>query len=667
MAEKPKSVMLCDCENTMTLDADAVAKALGLDGRPAVNTQLCRAQLDNFRDRLAKGEPFIVGCTQEAPLFDEIRAESGADTDITYTNIRERAGWSEQGSKAAPKIAALLAEAALDIPSASTVAYKSEGVCLVYGRDETAIEAARQLAGRLTVTVLLSKPADIVPPRIIDVPLFRGTVKAAKGHLGAFEIIVDDYAPAAVSSRGALGFEPARNGAASTCDLILDLTGDAPLFPAAEMRDGYFNPDPGNPAAVQRALFELADLIGEFEKPRYIDFDASLCAHSRSKLTGCTRCRCGGCNSVCPTGAAGYAMPGTTALFERAKTLLSAYRDAGGARPVLLLHDSDHGDEAISMMARFGRGLPANVIPFALNEVTQIGFDFLAGALAYGAARIVILTPPKRRDQLSGLAGQVGLAEALMSGLGYDSGRVLVLTETDPDDIERQLYDLPQCEPAQPSGFIPMGDKRGLIRLAIDHLHKVAPAPVDRIALPPQSPFGAVNIDVAGCTLCLACVGACPTGAMQDNPDSPQLRFQEGACIQCGLCRVTCPENVITLEPRLDFTEASRQALVVKEEEPYECVRCGEPFGTRGTIEKILEQLANKHVMFQDSDAIERIKMCADCRVVSQFDADDNPFTGKGRPLPKTTDDYLREREEIEQARARFKAGEPIDGGNGKD
>jgi ferredoxin len=196
--------------------------------------------------------------------------------------------------------------------------------------------------------------------------------------------------------------------------------------------------------------------------------------------------------------------------------------------------------------------------------------------------------------------------------------------------------------------------------LAIDHLHKVAPAPVDRIALPPQSAFGAVNIDVAGCTLCLACVGACPTGAMQDNPDSPQLRFQEGACIQCGLCRVTCPENVITLEPRLDFTEASRMALVMKEEEPYECVRCGQPFGTRGTIEKIVEQLANKHSMFQNEETIERIKMCADCRVTSQFESNDNPFAGKDRPIPRTTDDYLRERAEIEEARARFKAGKPI-------
>jgi ferredoxin len=680
MAEQPKSVMLCDCEHTMTL----AALAKGLDGQPVVNTQLCRAQLDNFRDRLAKGAPFIVACTQEAPLFDEIRAESGIDIDITYTNIRERAGWSAQGSDVAPKIAALLAEAALDIPSAPVVAYKSEGVCLVYGRDETAIDAARQLADHLSVTVLLSKPADIVPPRIIDVPIFRGTVSAAKGYLGAFEIIVDDYAPAAVSSRGALTFEAARNGAVSTCDLILDLSGNAPLFPAAQMRDGYFNPDSGNPAAVQRALFDLSGLTGEFEKPRYIDFDASLCAHSRSNLTGCTRCLdicpasaitpdgdsvaidpyicggCGGCNSVCPTGAASYAMPAAAALFERAKTLLTAYRGAGGVRPVLLLHDTDHGEETISMMARFGRGLPANVIPFALNEVTQTGFDFLTGALAYGAAQIVILTPPKARDHLSGLAGQVGMAEALMSGLGYGSGRVLVLTETDPDVIETQLYDLPPLEPAQPSGFIPMGDKRGLIRLAIDHLHKVAPAPVDRIALPPQSAFGAVNIDVAGCTLCLACVGACPTGAMQDNPDSPQLRFQEGACIQCGLCRVTCPENVITLEPRLDFTEASRMALVMKEEEPYECVRCGQPFGTRGTIEKIVEQLANKHSMFQNEETIERIKMCADCRVTSQFESNDNPFAGKDRPIPRTTDDYLRERAEIEEARARFKAGKPI-------
>jgi hypothetical protein len=259
--DRKKRFALCDCEHSMTLDADVLAKALGLDRAPAINTQLCRAQLANFEALLGEGGPFVTACTQEAPLFQEVLSARPDGPEVTFANIRERAGWSAEGGHATAKIAALLAEAALDIPPVPTVTMKSDGVCLVYGRDETAIEAARQLAGRLDVTLLLTRPDAVLPPRIMDVAIFKGTIAAARGHLGAFEVVVNDYAPLTVSSRAALGFEPARDAAASRCDLILDLTGGAPLFPAPEKRDGYFNPDPGNPAAVQRALFDLADMV----------------------------------------------------------------------------------------------------------------------------------------------------------------------------------------------------------------------------------------------------------------------------------------------------------------------------------------------------------------------------------------------------------------------
>ncbi|HSA83084.1 MAG TPA: 4Fe-4S binding protein, partial [Geminicoccaceae bacterium] len=686
MELKGKRLLVCNCEVSMALDGKALAKACGQSGVAEGHSQLCRAQIASFKEALAGTAPVIVGCTQEAPLFEETRAELGPETAVGYVNIRERAGWAEEGRDALPKIAALLSEAALDMPPTASVSMKSAGECLVYGQGEQALEAAKQVASRLSVTVILTDPQEIIPPRLVDVPIFQGTVVSATGHLGAFELTLDGFAPIVVSSREKLAFERARDGVAVRFDLILDLAGEAPLFPAHAKRDGYFKPDVGNPATVQRALFDLTDLVGEFEKPRYVQFEAELCAHSRSRRTGCTRCLevcpaaailpagdvvaidpylcggCGACHSVCPTGAAGYAYPPATALLERLRTLLTTYRQAGGERPALLVHDDQHGGELISLLSRFGRGLPATVIPFALNEVTQLGLDAILGAFAYGAERLLVLVPPRRRDELTGLEAQFAYAGAALAGLGYGDGHLELVQDDDPDAVESRLFDLPELSARMPAAeFLPMGGKRTLLRMALQELHGSAPAPQDHVPLPEGAPFGRVVVDVNGCTLCLACVGACPTGALVDNPERPQLAFIEDACVQCGLCRSTCPERVIALEPRLNFTDEARQPLVIKQEEPFECIRCGKPFGTRSSIEKIVEKLSAKHSMFMDSTAVDRIRMCDDCRVIVQFEVTDNPLAAGPRPKTRTTDDYLRERAEIEEARRKFEEG----GGNG--
>ena len=684
MEMRGKRVLVCDCDSTMPLEESALTRAcqrVGAEGKAELNTQLCRAQLGNFQRAILGDQPVVVACTQEAPLFREIASEDNPAAQIEFVNIREAAGWSDEAKAATPKIAALLAAAMVEAEPAPLVALSSQGVCLVYGRDERAIEAGRQLAGRLDVTVLLSRPGEVAPPQVMDVPIFKGTIVQAKGHLGGFGITVNDYAPALPSGRSALGFDVARNNAFSECDLILDLTGGTPLFQAAEKRDGYFRPDPGDPAAVQRALFEIADLVGEFDKPRYVKYRPEICAHSRSRKTGCTRCLdvcptgaitsagdvvnidplvcagCGSCASVCPTGAATYQFPAGDSLFERLRTLLGAYREAGGKRATLLLHDGKHGSEMIGALARFGRGLPAHVLPFPLNEVTQVGLDFLAAAFAYGAGQVVFIADPKKRDELSGLAGQIGLAETVLSGLGYGAGRLHLLDDADPEAVEAALYGLAAPAVPMPAGnFLPVGGKRSRAFLALRHLHEKAPEPVDLLALAPGAPFGRVTVDTEGCTLCLACVSACPTGALLDDENRPWLGFREDACVQCGLCRATCPEKVIALEPRLNFTNAAMSAVTLNEDEPFECIRCGKPFGVRKSIERIAGQLAGKHSMFRESAQIDRIRMCEDCRITDQFASGDNPFQLGERPRMRTTDDDLRERE-LARVKANGKPG----------
>ena len=345
MAERPQTVILCSCEDTMPLDAGAVGR--GCRGAKIETAgQLCRAELARFRAAVATGAPLTIGCTQEAPLFTEVAQESKTETDLTFVNVRETAGWSNEAADAGPKMAALIAAAAEKAPEFPFVTLNSEGVILIYGRDEQAIEAANLLKDHLDVTVMITKPAALTPGRVNEFPVVKGTIRSAKGHLGAFEIVVDDFAAAAPSSRGALTFGDARNGAVSRCDIMLDMSGGAPLFTAHDLRDGYLRADPGDPAAVLRAVLKARDLTGTFDKPRYIAFTEELCAHSRSRIVGCRRCLdlcptgaiepagnhvaidanicagCGQCAAVCPTGAAAYALPPADALMRKLRALL---------------------------------------------------------------------------------------------------------------------------------------------------------------------------------------------------------------------------------------------------------------------------------------------------------------------------------------------------------
>jgi ferredoxin len=673
MAEQTRKILICSCERTMPLDEEAVKR--GCQGASLVTAnELCRGELDKFRAAAEGHEPLLVGCTQEAPLFSEL-ADSGPG-EMAFANIRETAGWSKDAGASGPKMAALLAAAAEPVPDIPFVSFKSDGVILIYGRDEQAIQAGALLKEHLDVTVLIKPPAALAPPSVTDFPVVQGRIRTAAGRLGAFKLIVDAYAQPSPSSRDIFRFGLPRDGATSQCDLVLDLSGDPPLFPAGDLRDGYLRADPGDPAAMLRAVLKARDLTGTFDKPRYISFTADICAHSRSKIVGCARCLdlcpagaiapagnhvaidayvcagCGQCAAVCPTGAAAYALPPADVLLRKLRVLLAAYRNAGGVAPVLLIHDEAHGTPLIHALARFGDGLPANVLPLAVNEVTQIGLEAIAAAFAYGTSAMRFLLRAKPRHDVTGLVKTLALAEPILAGLGFGSGRIGTIETDDPESLGEALRSFDFADQvAEAASFMPAGAKRDVLRLALRELHRVAPAPVDMIALPAGAPFGSIEINVAGCTLCLACVSACPTGALSDNPEKPMLRFTEDACVQCGLCKATCPEKVITLTPRLDFRAATATARVLKEEEPFHCIRCGKPFGVKSTIERIAGKLADKHWMFQDSrERLEVIKMCEDCRVITITEQEFDPYGAPPRPKPRTTEDYLRECEAAERA-----------------
>ena len=664
MAERTRC-LVCNCEKTMPLDEKKLSKALGTDiGQ--INISLCRAQLSNFEKAAQSGQNLIVACTQEAPLFHEVAEELGSSSNITFVNIREAAGWSKEANKASPKIAALLNNAEYQSAPALLKSIQSDGMCLIYGSGEPALEAAKLLSEKLSVTLLLNDAEDFILPTTGEIPIYRGDITKAEGSFGGFSITVDNYAPLRPASRGTLDFAVARNNATSKCSLILDMSGGTALFTGHQHRDGYQRVDPNDPATILRSIIKLSDMVGEFEKPIYVDYNADICAHSRSKKQGCNKCLdvcpagaisdvgdiveidsgicggCGSCHSVCPTGAINYQYPQRNDTLTRLQNLLSSYSKAGGKNPVLLMHDEISGFEMISAIARYGEGLPANVIPYGLHATTSLGHVEMTGMIASGASQVICLANPERQDELSGLETEVELANSILNELGLTKdNRIQIICETDPDRIEATLWALPDIKPLKSESFQPVGSKRDISRIIFSKLHEQSTQKPDFITLPQNAPYGRLDIDKEACTLCMACTSACPTGAITDMPGEPKLRFTQSTCVQCSLCVNTCPEKALSLVPQLNFTASAMQPETLYEEEPFECISCGTPFATKSTIERISEQLAGKHSMYENEERSNLIKMCENCRVEAQANSSNDPFSASPRPRPRTTEDYI--------------------------
>jgi ferredoxin len=534
----------------------------------------------------------------------------------------------QERRNALAKVAAIVALDAIAQPEAmSTVGYRSAGKTLVIGAAADVLPWADRLAAALPVTVLLTDcdAADSKSAPLRIYPVFNARAIVLTGWLGAFE-----------ATWQAPGLAPEHD----RFDLVLDL-GASPQLTAHQHPHGYYAPG-ADDAARAAALDELVDMVGDFEKPKYFAYKERLCAHSRNQRSGCNACieicsaraiegagdlikvnpylcaGCGACTTVCPSGALGYAYPGAAHTGTRIKAMLQAYAEAGGSEPVVLLHGAPGGRLLSKLPAGSHQAAPSRVLPVALHHAASCGMDVWLAALAWGASGVTVLTTDEEAPQYTAaLDEQMKIAQAVLDGLGYAGPHLQLLRVSSLDELAVALQHAPRGEaPGKPAGFNLAADKRNSLDYALDHLYRHAPQKVEEVALPAGAPFGTLEVNANACSLCMACVGACPSSALQDGLNAPQLRFIEKNCVQCGLCADTCPENAIALVPRLSFAEARKQPVVLNETQPFHCIRCNKPFGTLRMVESMLARLAG-HPAFAGN--LDRMRMCGDCRVIDMM------------------------------------------------
>lgn len=528
--------------------------------------------------------------------------------------------------------AALLAWNANTATATSLLEYRSSGRVLLLGVDARVIELRSQLQLNKQLSVTAVVPTGALPKPVAD-DTWQAEVVAVTGYLGAFAVDVAVWREGKLQ-RVALA-DAVLPQQAAQFDIVLDLH-EQPWIPAELPPPGYFHaPDP---AAVAVALEQIPQLVGEFQKPKYFNYDPDRCAHSARGIKGCEACisACptdaiisigerievnphlcqggGSCATACPSGAIRYAYPGAADLLTGLRKALAVYREQSpDTSPIVLFHDLEQGAQLLLGQAA---DWPEHVLPIPVEELGSVGLEVWLTAIAYGADGVYLLSHPEVPASVrSTVSAQLEIAQAIMEGLAYDPQMIGLITgpqqATDRDMPERARAAAQYAAPSE---------KRTTLRLAIDHLVKQSPNSAPVIKLPPGAPFGEVIVDAETCTLCMSCVAVCPAAALADGGDRPALAFIEANCVQCGLCEKACPEQAITRSQRLlTDIEARRARRILNQEQAFNCVRCGKPFATQKIIDTMRRKLADHWMFANDAQAIRRLEMCEDCRVGDLF------------------------------------------------
>ena len=418
-------------------------------------------------------------------------------------------------------------------------------------------------------------------------------VKNISGHIGNLSVVIDDDGK----------------------DIILKVDQiiwfDAPEF--AFKQSGSFDPVE---LSVDVVLKTIRANIEDYEYKKFTSYDSSICQYHERREEVCARCEdicptsaivkldeekhlefsqidclgCGGCISVCPSGALEYAPTDSESLFELSKLFK-------GTIPLIIPKKMQLEDLEID--------LKQNILPFTIE-----GEKFL-----HEASFLTLL-------QESG-SSLIFYSDFLSKGTN-ESIRILndiyekkynkkaIYIAMNKEELNDALIEVDFVENSRYTFNQVNIKKRETFSFRLKHL--VGEEDLGVVKTGEFIHYGQVKVNEDNCTLCLSCVGACNVDALIANVHDNSLRINASVCTSCGYCVATCPENdCISIEEdtlALNPTWFTEQTLA--KDTLFACVECGKEFATTKAIEKIANIMAP---MFKKDPVKERtLYCCADCK-----------------------------------------------------
>ena len=418
-------------------------------------------------------------------------------------------------------------------------------------------------------------------------------IKNISGHIGNLQVTVNDEDE----------------------DIVLNVS-QIVWFDAKEeglKQSGTFDVNLSN---IDEIIETLKSNINSYSYKKFTTYDKTICQYDGRREVICSKCEevcptvaitkddktktltfsqidchgCGGCISVCPSGALDYAPSNKEALFEMSKF----YKDT---HPLIIPSKMNIQDLELS--------LKENILPFAIEGEKFLDETAFLTLLQMSGSQVIFYS-----DFLSkGTNDAIRIVNDIYQKR-YEKNAILVAMNK--EELENAIKEVSFVENTYFNFNQESLKKREIFSHRLQKI--VGNDNLGEVITGEHIHYGKVQVNQDTCTLCLVCVGACNVGALIADAKDNTLRLNPSICTSCGYCEISCPEkdcltikrDVIELEPNW-FKEN-----ILAQDKLFACVECGKEFATVKSIEKIASIMAP---IFSSDPVKERsLYCCADCK-----------------------------------------------------